>query len=278
MFKLNLQTVYLNISGYRFISVEDVSTTLDEIENYCSDLDVKGSIFLAKEGINISLAGNLLAIQSFISRLNEDVRFANMRFHQTYSKFLPFNKLVFKARTELVPLGENPLETKSFSHQYLPAAILQQWLDEGKEFTLLDMRNKFEFALGTFEGAKQLGMDGFRQLSSKLEAINNLPKDKPLVTFCTGGIRCEKAGPYMEKFGFSEVYQLDGGIIEYLRTTKGKHWQGNCFVFDDRISLNKELRAEHYDMCLICQSVLTETEEKFCGKCIDKGVSLDAAI
>ena len=185
---------------------------------------------------------------------------------------------MFKAKPELVPLGENPFENGNFSHQYLPARELQQWLDEGKEFTLLDMRNKFEFELGTFKGAQQLGMDGFRQLASKLEKIKQLPKDKPLVTFCTGGIRCEKAGPYMEKFGFNEVYQLDGGIIEYLRTTKGKHWQGNCFVFDDRISLNKELRAEHCELCLVCQSELTAAEKQVCNACIDKGVSQGATV
>ena len=278
MFNLDSQSVVLNISGYRFVAIDDVPTTMDMVENICSNLKIKGSVFFASEGINVSLAGNLLDIQSFISGLEKDSRFKNMRFHHTYSRFVPFNKLVFKTKTELVPLGENPLAAKSYGHQYLPAAELQQWIDSGKEFTLLDMRNNFEFRLGTFTGAQQLEMDGFRQLPSKLEEINELPKDKPLVTFCTGGIRCEKAGPYLEKFGFNEVYQLDGGIIEYLRTTNGKHWHGNCFVFDDRVSLNKQLRAEHCDLCLVCQTELSATEHQLCGACTNKGVSQDVAV
>ena len=278
MFNLDLQTVVLNISGYRFVAIDDVPATLESVENFCLDLKIKGSVFMASEGINISLAGNLLDIQSFISELEKDSRFTNMRFHHTYSRFVPFNKLVFKTKSELVPLGENPLAAKSYSHQYLPAVELLQWIDSEKEFTLLDMRNKFEYQLGTFAGAQQLEMDGFRQLPSKLDEIDKLPKDKPLVTFCTGGIRCEKAGPYLERFGFNQVYQLDGGIIEYLRATNGNHWQGNCFVFDDRVSLNKQLRAEHCALCLVCQTELNATEHQLCSACVNKGASQDAAV
>ncbi len=273
---LDLQAVYLNISGYRFTPIEDLTDTLDELEKYCQDLQIKGSVFLATEGINLSLAGDLLAIKSFCSKLNEDERFANMRFHQTYSRTLPFDKLVFKIKSELVPLGKITHENRSFSHQYLPADKLCQWLDQGKDITLLDMRNEFEVALGTFVGAQQLNLNGFRELSSKQDQIQRLPANKPLVTFCTGGIRCEKAGPFLENFGFREVYQLDGGIIEYLRQTRGKHWQGNCFVFDDRISLNKDLQAEHVDLCLICQQQLVEQDDQYCVNCVDEGASRDA--
>ena len=278
MLNLELKPVVLNISGYRFVAIDDIPATLDMVEGICADLDIKGSVFIATEGINISLAGNLLAVQSFITGLSRDARFANMRFHHTYSRFVPFNKLLFKVKPELVPLGEELLADASYSHQYLPPAELQQWLNSGKEFTLLDMRNDFEYRLGTFVGAQQLGMEGFRQLPAKMEEIRALPKDRPLVTFCTGGIRCEKAGPYFEKLGFNEVYQLDGGIIEYLRSTSGEYWRGNCFVFDDRVSINKELRAEHRNLCLVCQCELESTEHQICSTCIDKGVSQDVAI
>ena len=278
MFMLDLQAVYLNISGYRFIQVDDVSATLDHIESFCAELDLKGSIFIAKEGINISLAGNVLAIQTFISKLNEDAHFSKIRFHQTYSKNVPFNKLIFKIKNELVPLGKNLFNSKTYAHQYLPAKKLQQWLDEGKDITLLDMRNEFEFELGTLQGAQHLHLNGFRQLPTKHDAINHIPKDKPVVTFCTGGIRCEKAGPFIESLGFNEVYQLDGGVIEYLRQTKGKHWQGKCFVFDDRISLDKHLRSEHCDLCLVCQKMLIESEHQVCSKCIDAGRVPNASV
>ena len=143
---------------------------------------------------------------------------------------------------------------------------------------MLDTRNEFEVALGSFNDAQQLHLNGFRQLPEKQDAINQLAKDKPLVTFCTGGIRCEKAGPYFENLGFKEVYQLDGGIIEYLRQTKGKHWRGNCFVFDDRISLDKDLRSKHCDLCLVCQKVLTESEHQVCSGCMDAEVSANVNV
>ena len=119
MFNLDLQAVYLNISGYRFTDIDNVADTLNKIEKFSRELAIKGSIFLASEGINISLAGNILSIHSFQAKLNQDARFAHMRFHQTYSRQLPFNKLVFKVKEELVPLGENPLERATFTHQYL---------------------------------------------------------------------------------------------------------------------------------------------------------------
>ena len=148
MFKNNLQPVCLNISGYRFTPIDDVVGTLDEIEEFSQELSIKGSVFMAAEGINISLAGNLLAIKSFQSKLNQDPRFREIHFHQTYSRNTPFNKLIFKVKKELVPLGHNPLLNHAFTHQYLAATQLQQWLDEGKKITLLDMRNEFEVALG----------------------------------------------------------------------------------------------------------------------------------
>lgn len=278
MFKHDLQAVCLNISGYRFTPIDDATRTLDSIEHFSRELDIKGSVFLATEGINISLAGNILAIKRFQSNLKQDPRFANIRFHQTYSKRPPFNKLLFKIKDELVPLGENPLQNGPFVHQYLAAKQLQRWLDEGKEITLLDMRNEFEVALGTFSGAQQLQLNGFRQLPDKIKAINKLPKDIPLVTFCTGGIRCEKAGPYLEQLGFNKVYQLDGGIIEYLRTTNGSHWQGNCFVFDERITLSKDLRAEQRTLCLVCQKELANPVDKYCNTCVEQGASINATI
>ncbi len=275
---LNLQPVYLNISGYRFGRIDNVTNTLDKIEKFCEDLEIKGSVFLAPEGINISMAGNILAIQTFRSKLNEDARFANVRFHETYSKILPFNKLILKVKNELVPLGKSTIKAWEYTHQYLSVTKLKQWLDEGKDLTLVDMRNEFEVALGTFIGAHHLRLNGFRQLTAKTETLNQFSKDKPIVTFCTGGIRCEKAGPYMENFGFREVYQLDGGIIEYLRQTNGAHWQGNCFVFDDRITLTKALSAEHFDLCLICQKILPNSVSQFCSACAERETSQDVAI
>ena len=275
---LNLEPFYLNISGYRFTPVEDPESTLKEIKEYCSGLDIKGSVLMAREGINIAMAGNILAITQFTNRLNQDSRFADIPFHLTYSKMLPFDKSVFKIKQELVPIENDQLHPDDYTHQYLPGDELDQWLDSGKDFTLLDMRNDFEYEIGTFATAQHLNLPGFRKLKYKHDELAKIPKDKPIVTFCTGGIRCEKAGPYLETQGFKEVYQLKGGIIDYLRKTSGKHWVGNCFVFDERVSVDKNLRPQHIDLCFVCQRKLTPQETQYCEKCIATNETADVAV
>jgi UPF0176 protein len=186
--------------------------------------------------------------------------------------------MTVKTKTELVPIEDSTLKVGDFNHQYLPPLELKQWLDENKDFVLLDMRNDFEYELGTFDKATQLNLRRFRKLQTKADELNKLPKDKPIVTFCTGGIRCEKAAPYLEKYGFNQVFQLEGGIIEYLRQTKGAHWHGNCFVFDDRVSINSQLGPEQYHLCTDCQRILDDLDAEFCPSCLSQHQIQDAAV
>lgn len=275
---INLKPIYINIAGYCFTPIGDIESTLDQLKSLCANLDLKGSIYLASEGVNIGLSGNILEIQTFRSRLDQDARFANIRFHELYSHERPYTKMTVKTKIELVPIEDNTLKVGDFDHQYLSPLALKEWLDSGKDFILLDMRNDFEFELGTFDKAQQLNLRRFRKLQTKADELSNLPKNKPIVTFCTGGIRCEKAVPYLEKFGFDQVFQLDGGIIEYLRQTKGAHWHGNCFVFDDRVSINSKLAPEHFNLCTDCQLILKHDEVEFCASCLSNHVSQDASI
>ena len=275
---INLKPIYINISGYRFTPISDIESTLNELKSLCADLDILGSIYLASEGINIGISGNILETQTFRARLNQSDRFADIRFHELYSLKRPYSKMTVKTKTELVPIEDTTINVGDYDHQYLPPLELKQWLDENKDFVLLDMRNEFEFDLGTFDQAQQLNLRRFRKLQTKANEIKNLPKDKPIVTFCTGGIRCEKAGPYLEKFGFNNIFQLEGGIIEYLRQTKGAHWHGNCFVFDDRVTITKDLGPEHLDLCTDCQCILKDTEIEFCAHCLAEQKSQDVAL
>ena len=275
---INLKPIYINLSGYRFTPISDLELTLNELKSICADLDILGSIYLACEGINIGISGNILEVETFRSRLNKFSGFEDIRFHELYSLERPYNKMTVKTKTELVPIEDATITVGDYNHQYLPPQELKQWLDENKDFVLLDMRNEFEFELGTFDQAQQLHLRRFRKLQTKDTEINNLPKDKPIVTFCTGGIRCEKAGPYLEKFGFKNIYQLEGGIIEYLRQTKGAHWHGNCFVFDDRVSITKDLAPEYLHLCTDCQCILEDTSCEFCPTCLAEQSSQDVAI
>ena len=277
-YMFDLRPLYINISGYRFTPIEDLEDTLNKFRSICASLDIMGSVYLASEGVNIGLSGNILSIQTFISRLNEDTRFKDMKFHELYSQTMPYRKITVKTKSELVPIEDSSIVVGKYDHQYLAPCELKSWLDEGKDFILLDLRNDFEYELGTFDQAQQLNLRRFRKLQTKHKEISQLPKDKPIVTFCTGGIRCEKAGPYLEKFGLENIYQLEGGIIEYLKQTKGAHWHGNCFVFDDRVTLNKNLKPEHYDLCIDCQRILKEDESEFCKSCLAAKATENAAV
>jgi len=265
---INHQPFFINISGYRFTPINNLDQALENFNSLCADLALMGSIYIASEGINMGLSGNILDIQTFRRRLQEHTAFKNIRFHELYSTQMPYKKMTIKTRTELVPIEDSSIKVGDFDHQYLAPQELKQWLDEGRDFILLDMRNDFEFQLGTFDSATQLDLRRFRKLQTKNEQIQELPKDKPIVTFCTGGIRCEKAGPYLEKQGLDNVYQLHGGIIEYLRQTKGAHWHGNCFVFDERVSINHELAAQHFNLCVDCQLILKDDEQEICKSCL----------
>ena len=275
---INLEPIYINLSGYRFTPISDLELTLNKLKSMCADLDILGSIYLASEGINIGISGNILEVETFRARLNKFSGFEDIRFHELYSLKRPYNKMTVKTKTELVPIEDTTITVGDYNHQYLPPQELKQWLDENKDFVLLDMRNEFEFELGTFDQAQQLHLRRFRKLQTKDHEINNLPKDKPIVTFCTGGIRCEKAGPYLEKFGFKNIFQLEGGIIEYLRQTKGAHWHGNCFVFDDRVSITKNLAPEYLHLCTDCQCILEDSSREFCPTCLADQSSQDVAI
>ena len=260
---LQLTPIVTHIAGYRFVPVEDTQATLLEIEGFSHGLGILGTVFLASEGINISIAGNLLAVLTFRQRLDQDSRFCGIKFHETYCQKIPYSKLNFKTKKELVPLGVETVHAGESEHQYLSPAKLKRWLDEGRDFNLIDMRNTFEYEIGSFATAKHLNLKKFKTLKQRQTEMSQLDKDKPMVTFCTGGIRCEKAGPYMEDQGFKQVYQLDGGIIEYLRQTGGSHWQGNCFVFDERITIDSQLRTQPMRLCLECQVSLEGQDSLF---------------
>ena len=275
---INHQPFYINIAGYRFTPIQELEKTVALFRGMCADLELMGSIYVATEGVNMGLAGNILSIETFRRRLQQHTPFQTIRFHEMYSSQMPYHKMTVKTKTELVPIEDSSIKVGDFNHQYLPPKALQKWLDEERDFVLLDMRNDFEFQLGTFATAEQLNLRRFRKLQTKADAIKQLPKDKPIVTFCTGGIRCEKAGPYLEKQGFDNIYQLEGGIIEYLRQTKGAHWHGNCFVFDDRVSLTKELSPQHFNLCTDCQIILKDDEQEFCKSCLALKDSENVAI
>lgn len=248
----------LNIAGYQFLALNQLESLKQIFLNICELEELKGTILLSPEGININLAGTLNAIHRFQDFLKKETLF-NLSFHETISDFQPFRKLKIKIKKEIITLRNASIDPVQAQASYLLPHELKQWLDEGRDFILLDTRNAYEVKFGTFTKATHLNLQDFCEFpkQSKQQAY-----DKPVVTFCTGGIRCEKAALYLAQQGIAEqVYQLKGGILGYFKEIGGEHYQGECFVFDERIAVNTKLEYTSTMQCSNCEGPLPSMTE-----------------
>lgn len=258
----------LNIAAYHFVSVDCLSERREALTELCQNLSLKGSILLSTEGINLFLAGTEDTITTFIDYINHDPLFADLNMasvhiKKSWSESQPFNRMLVKLKQEIIPLGMPEIQPREHTAPALPPQILKEWLDTGKDFILLDTRNTYEKRLGTFEKATTLDLQHFRDFPEA--CATQLPseaKQKPVVMFCTGGIRCEKASVALEQQGYQEVYQLEGGILNYFEQCGGAHYQGDCFVFDKRVALNPRLEETDAALCYGCLNPLTLTEQQ----------------
>lgn len=255
-------TPILNISAYKFCRLQDLPGLREGLKNVCLETGLKGSILLSPEGINLFIAGELEAVEKLLVTLRSIPELEDLKEKRSESSGQPFNRLLVKIKQEIIAFGVEGINPASHTSPRIAPMELKRWLDEGREFTLLDTRNTYEVKLGTFAGAKTLPIRHFRRFP---EAVRQLPvglKQMPVVSFCTGGIRCEKAAPLLEKEGFREVYQLEGGILKYFEECGGAHWQGECFVFDKRVGVDPLLRETGSQLCFACQEPLTAEELK----------------
>jgi len=234
-------TQIVNVSGYKFVSIYDTLALRVHLAECLGALGLKGSVVLSPEGINVMLAGSRRGINGFYALLKQYQRFADMRFKESLSEAQPFQKLYIKCKTHIVPAAQSVDPIKE-TGPYVSPKQLKQWLDDGKDLVLLDTRNDYEIEYGTFDGAVSFNMRHFKEFADKAVQADTL-KDKTIVMFCTGGIRCEKASPLALNAGFEEVYQLDGGILKYFEECGSDHYAGNCFVFDERVALKPDLTA-----------------------------------
>jgi UPF0176 protein len=229
-----------NIAGYKFIPLDELPTLRTNLLNVCQSLALKGTLLLSNEGINIFLAGTVNNISAFKSHLHTDTRFADITFRVSYSDTIPFKRLKIKLKKEIITLRQSHIDATKQRAPSLSPETFKQWLDEQRDITILDTRNEYETQLGTFQQALDLHLNDFCEFPN---AKDQIPSDKPIVMFCTGGIRCEKASLLLLSQGYKEVYQLDGGILNYFEKVGSAHYTGSCFVFDDRVSLDANLNV-----------------------------------
>lgn len=239
-----------NIAGYQFVPLDELTELRSTWMAKCESLGLKGTILLSKEGINVSLAGEASGVEAFKRYMKEDSRFAQMTYRESLSQQVPFRRLKIKLRKEIITMRRPEIQAELERAPSISPKQLKQWLDEQRDFTLLDTRNDYEVEFGTFKTATHLNIKDFSHFP---EASVALTPEKPIVMFCTGGVRCEKAAIHLKNQGFSEVYQLDGGILNYFTEVGGEHYQGECFVFDGRISVDTELQETLTRQCERCQ-------------------------
>ncbi len=261
----------VNIAAYRFVALHDLPDLRDHLYQLAEAQGLRGTILLAPEGINLFLAGEETAIDAFLAELALDPRLAGLEVKYSPSAAVPFRRLRVRLKREIIRMDHPTIRPEAGRAPAVSASTLERWLangtdDHGRPVVMLDTRNAFEVAAGTFRGARDLAIERFTQFPQAVLAEREALEGKAVVTFCTGGIRCEKAAIYMQEAGFDAVWQLEGGILKYFEDTDGEAFDGHCFVFDDRVALDRKLQphpelASHLNENPDCESSAGRADE-----------------
>ncbi|HVV69700.1 MAG TPA: rhodanese-like domain-containing protein [Gammaproteobacteria bacterium] len=235
---------YINLAAYKFIRLQPEKLVLlqSQLKQKTLEYGIKGTILLSPEGINLFLAGAFNAMKSLQEFLNTLPEIANLQYKTSESSHIPFKRMIVRIKKEIITMKTDGIQPESYTAPYIEPAQLKDWFDSNKPMVLLDTRNDFEFNMGSFVNAIHLDIKSFSDFPEATSSLPTSAKNQTVVTFCTGGIRCEKAAAYLLKQGFTDVWQLRDGILGYFEQCGGEYFQGNCFVFDNRIALDSQLR------------------------------------
>ncbi|MFK7822511.1 MAG: rhodanese-related sulfurtransferase [Oligoflexales bacterium] len=249
------------VSFYKFVKIQDPKELQTKLSELTKKLDMKGTIILAHEGVNAMVSGSYKNIQKFKKFLWADKHFADLEFKDSYYDKESFRRMLVKVKKYIITMRKevDPLEETG---EYITAEEFKKWQDEQTDMLIVDTRNDYEYQMGTFRNAIDPDIKSFDEFPDWVEKELGDQKEKTIVTFCTGGIRCEKATAYMKKIGFKKVYQLEGGIIKYLEKTMDQkdknHWDGECIVFDKRKAIDKSLEPSQKNICYVCLEEIKE--------------------
>lgn len=250
---------FVNIAGYRFVDLPDRDELREPFREACQKNRLLGTILLSTEGINFFLCGDQAGIDGFLNYLESDERFVDIPLKISHSEKLAFRRMNVRLKKEIISMGMDEIRPADYTGDAISPTEFKHWLDEGRDITILDTRNDYEIRIGTFENAVDLDISTFRTFPDAV-ANSDLDKEKTVVMFCTGGIRCEKASALMLNQGFQDVRQLEGGVLGYFEEVGGAHWNGDCFVFDRRVAVDPEMNVTGAEVCFACREPLTEEE------------------
>ena len=247
---------------YRFVRLDDPAKLRAPLLELMRARGLRGTLLLANEGINGTVAGDAAGIDALLARLREDSRFDGLECKLSYTDAMPFQRARVKLKREIVTLGVDGVDP-ALAGTYVEPASWNALLDD-PEVTVIDTRNAYESAIGSFAGAIHPNTDSFRDFPAYVDAELDPRRQRKIAMFCTGGIRCEKATAYLRQRGFDEVYHLRGGILRYFEEVPEheSRWHGECFVFDDRVSVNHALEPGSYDQCHACRRPLSEADKR----------------
>lgn len=263
---------------YKFASLPDYQALQPGILKLCNALGIKGTLLLAEEGINGTVAGTRAAIDTLLASLRNDPRLADLEHKESFTDEMPFYRMKVRLKKEIVTLGVPGIDPNKTVGTYVKP---EDWnaLISDPDVVVIDTRNDYEFEIGTFKGAIDPKTTTFRQFPEYVRNNLSPERNKKVAMFCTGGIRCEKASAYMLEQGYEEVYHLQGGILKYLETVPEEEslWEGECFVFDQRVAVKHGLEVGEYDQCYACRhpvSIEDMQSEKYvkgisCPRCYD---------
>ncbi len=247
---------------YKYVPIDDPTALMDSQRQLCSKLNLKGRIIIATEGINGTVEGTFEDTELYVQELTQDPRFTDIHWKKSEGTGNAFPRLSIKVRSEIVSshLGERDVDPTKTTGKYLSPEELHQWFESGKQFSIVDMRNDYEHRVGHFENSMLPELANFRDLPEILNSIEHL-RDKPVLTVCTGGVRCEKASGFLVTQGFTDVYQLQGGIVSYMEKFPNKNFLGKLYVFDGRIVMGfGDDAADDYVMLGRCDLCDTPSE------------------
>ena len=264
---------------YKFVALPDFRQLRDTLLQRCESLGLLGSILLAAEGINGTVSGPEEAVRALFEYLREDERLGDLHYKESWTDEEPFYRMKVRLKKEIVTLGVEGVDPNRQVGEYIDP---QEWNDliSRKDVRLIDTRNHYEYNLGTFKGAEDPNTASFRDFPEWVAENLDPESDQHVAMFCTGGIRCEKATSFLLEQGFKGVYHLNGGILNYLETMDKEDslWEGDCFVFDNRVTVDHDLEAGDFEVCPACRMPLTEEDHESpmfelhvsCPKCFDR--------